>query len=385
MSFQFNKIRSPDGIEHSSVISFENTPHFIASFGSEVKIFNLLLKEVFSFKTKFNISLVLSFQKYYFLIGNSSYSLYFDRTFISENTFPKPFVKIYKILLIKNSFLIIYDNQKYILGTINNYKFEFEKILTDDHYFNTLSAEVLEDKMNILVSTFSKRYLIIYSPEGLSFKSIKREIQNGNILVKRKEDFLLFDESGMWQYGNKINFIKEFANYKIASSISDEMNTFVFCENGEVILIKKDNSHSIILTLDCSIKNVSKIGNILFCTSKEYSYFIKISETVTGDRNGDMNGGMNGGMNGDMNGDRSEYRNGDRNGDRSEYRNGDRSEYRSKYRNEYRNGDRIEYRSKYNGHIKSDSFDILKRIGSSKRNMISLFLNDSSLHIQVKN
>lgn len=280
MPLQFERIRNPDGIEDSTVISFDNKPHFIASLGNQIQIFDLQ-KLVFSFTTKFYIQKIIAFQKYYFLLGNHSYSLYKDRALITDVDFPISITKIYKILISKNSFLMIYDKRKFLTGTINNYKLEIDKSITDNHFFNALSAAVLNDKINVLVSNFTKLFLISFTVEGLScLKSTRREIQNGSVLVSRQEDFLLFDEQGMWQCGAKSTFIKEFANYKIKCSTKDDLRIILFCENGEVIVINKDNSHYSAGTLDCCICSASMIGDMIFCTSRQFSYFIKITDKI---------------------------------------------------------------------------------------------------------
>lgn len=280
MPFQFERIKNSDGGEDSTIIDFDNKPHFAISFGTEIQIFDLQ-NCIYSFKPKFYVQKILSFQKHYFLLGKSSYCICKDRNIINQIEFPRKFSKILKVLNLKNSFIFIFDQRKFLTGTINNYRLEFDTSLNDNHFFNVLSAAVVNDKMNVLVSTFSKRFMIVYNIEGVScLKSVRREIQNGNVLVPRKEDFLLFDEQGMWQYGTKLTFIKEFANYKIVSSIDDLLRTIVFCENGEVIVINKDNSHFTAGFLDCPITSVSLINGLFLCTSIFYSYFIRINENI---------------------------------------------------------------------------------------------------------
>lgn len=280
MPFQFERIKNPEGVEDSAIVDFDNKPHFAISFGTEVQIYNLQ-NCVHSFRTKFYVQKILPFQKHFFLIGKNSYCVCKDRTVNNEIEFSRKFSKILKVLNFKNSFVFIFDQRKFLTGTINNYRLEFDTSLNDNHFFSVLSAAVADEKINVLVSTFSKRFMIIHTTEGVScLKSTRKEIQNGNVLVPRKEDFLLFDEQGMWQYGNKQTFIKEFANYKITSSVDDSSRTVVFCENGEVIVINRDNSHFTAGFLDCPITNVSVINGIFLCTSIFYSYFIKITESI---------------------------------------------------------------------------------------------------------
>lgn len=280
MPFQFERVRSPEGVEDSTVIDFENMKHFIASFGSEIRIFNNHYT-VFAFKTKFYVQKILPFQRHYFLIGKECYCLCKDKEILYEVKFNQIFGRILKILSLKNSFVFIFDQKKFLTGTINNFRLEFDSKLTDNHFFNVVSAAACDDKINLLVSTYSKLYMILYTTEGHScLKFSRKEIQNGNILISRNDDFLLFDEQGMWQYGTKQTFIKEFANYKISSSVDDQSRTIVFCENGEVIVINRDNSHYTVGTLDCPITSVSAIGDLFFCTSILYSYFLKISDSI---------------------------------------------------------------------------------------------------------
>ncbi|ELA42939.1 uncharacterized protein VICG_00254 [Vittaforma corneae ATCC 50505] len=200
---------------------------------------------------------------------------------MSEHAFEFEFGRVVKILSLRNFIIIFYENGHYNLGTIRNLEIELDEAPNDGQFFNVLGSEMFDDKIVILAKTFTQSYLLTYSLENCKFKVVKKDIQGGNAIARHSSSMLLiFNKEGLWKYQDKLVFIKEFANFKIACSYFDEENnrTLLFCSNGEVISINSDFSHLTVGFTKSKIASVAKIGTTFFCGSIQLSYFLRIAD-----------------------------------------------------------------------------------------------------------
>ncbi|KAM0681183.1 hypothetical protein GINT2_000377 [Glugoides intestinalis] len=282
MLLQLEKICDPTGINDVKDIKIHGKAHFAVSFGCQMRFYDGDF-EVHRFDTHFDIHCILSYQDCYFLIGKERYMVYKGFKKLAEHTFGRNVQRIQNILSLGPFLIIFHVTQRYSIGKIKNLEIDFDSSLSDSQFFDVLNAKKVGDSVIILAKTFYKRFIITYTVENSLLKSTKKEIQFGNIMVKHSKDtILLFDNTGMWEYTEKLVFIKEFANHKILESAHDGLNdrTFLVCMDGELICVYSDNRHVTLGYIGCSSNKMALIHDLIFCGSRCCFSILKITDTL---------------------------------------------------------------------------------------------------------
>lgn len=283
MSPSVHRINFPEVVNDCQSLVIGNKEYLIVSFGSYIRIFDEFLQQKQGLQMSFNVSKILVFQEYFYLIGRYKYICYKGFVKIKEYELSRELNNL-KCICHINNYLIFMLDSSYSIGQIRNLEIIQSDIITDDAFFIPQSYTTLEDVIYILAKTFTKKYMISYTVENNKLKCNRRELNNGLYIFKSGKRLILLDDQGMWSYNFKNNssiFIKKFGNIKIVCDFYvSENQTLLFCKNGEVLSIKNDLSYDILGVLDFPALNVSKINEFYFCSSVNKLYVLKIKNLM---------------------------------------------------------------------------------------------------------